>query len=133
MDIDFDAVRDGMRTAAADRLVVLGWCADLTAIALPGERFDLVIVTRYLQRDLFASIRAAVAPGGVVLYETFTTAQRALGRGPTSPDHLLHPGELRSRFDGFDILFYEEVTAPDAVARIAALRRQRSGTVDRAN
>ena len=35
-------------------------------------------------------------PGGVVLYETFTTAQRALGTGPTSPDHLLEPGELQA-------------------------------------
>jgi hypothetical protein len=55
-----------------------------------------------------------------VLYETFTTAQRALGTGPTSPDHLLEPDELRRAFDGFDVLFYEEVTAPQAVARIAA-------------
>jgi hypothetical protein len=58
-----------------------------------------------------------------VLYETFTTRQRELGRPPTSPDHLLEPGELRERFDGFDLLFYEEVAALDAVARIAARAR----------
>ena len=58
-----------------------------------------------------------------MLYETFTTAQRALGTGPTSPDHLLEPGELRERFRGFERLFYEETTSPEAVARIAARRR----------
>jgi len=49
--------------------------------------------------------------------------RRALGTGPKSPDHLLEPGELRRRFDGFEVLFYEEVSAPEALARIAARRR----------
>src|SRR5207237_6862524 len=98
------------------------WCADLTRGALPAARFDLIVVTRYLQRDLFPSLRAALTPGGVMLYETFTIAQRDLGRGPTSPDHLLGRGELRRRFEGLEILFDEEVSAPDAVARLAARR-----------
>jgi SAM-dependent methyltransferase len=123
VDLKLDAVRDAIGAAAAEALVVLGWCADLeTRSVLPADRFDVVVVTRYLQRDLFPSLRTTVARGGVILYETFTIAQRALGRGPTSPDHLLEPGELRQRFDGFEVLFYEEVAAPDAVARIAARR-----------
>jgi SAM-dependent methyltransferase len=122
VDVQLDAVRDGVQTAAAEGAIVLGWCADLTQAPLP-ERFDVVVVTRYLQRDLFPSLRATVARGGVILYETFTVAQRALGRGPTSSDHLLEPGELRARFDGFDVLFYEEVVGTEALARIAARRR----------
>ncbi len=123
VDVKLDAVLDGVHTAAAEGAVVLGWCADLTQAPLPDRRFDVVVVTRYLQRDLFPSLRATVAPGGVILYETFTVAQRALGRGPTSPDYLLEPGELRARFDGFDVLFSEEVVAAEALARIAARRR----------
>jgi SAM-dependent methyltransferase len=123
VDLAFDAVRDAVAAANAGGVAIHGWCADLTQHPLPSSRFDLVIVCRYLQRDLFSALRAACVPGGVVLYETFTTAQRALGTGPTSPDHLLHPGELRRWFDGFEVLFYEEVTAPEAVARIAARRR----------
>jgi len=122
VDVDLAAVRDALTTAAAAGLVIHGWCADLTRHPLPPALFDLVVVARYLQRDLFPALRAACAPGGVVLYETFTTAQRALGTGPRSPDHLLEPGELRQQFEGFDELFYEEVTAPEAVARIAAKR-----------
>ena len=120
VDIQFDAVREAVTSASDDHVTVRGWCADLTQHPLPAARFDLVVVSRYLQRDLFPALRAACAPGGVVLYETFTTAQRALGRGPTSPDHLLQPGELRERFQGFEELFYEETSAPEAVARIAA-------------
>jgi hypothetical protein len=118
VDINFDAVR-----AARLRTPQLrAWCADLTNTSLPQGWFDVVIVTRYLQRDLFGALRDSVVQGGVVLYETFTSRQRLLGRGPTSRDHLLEPGELRDRFSGFDVLFYEEVSAPDAVARIAALK-----------
>lgn len=120
VDVKLDAVRDAVSHASARGLVVRGWCADLTEYPLPQERFDLVVVSRYLQRDLFPSLGAAVAPGGMVLYETFTEAQRSLGRGPTSPDHLLKPGELRSRFERFQVLFYEEVLEPEAVARIVA-------------
>ena len=119
VDARFDAVRDATLRASGAGVRVHGWCADLTEHPLPLSRFDVIVVTRYLQRTLFRALRGAVRPGGVVLYETFTTAQRALGTGPASPDHLLEPGELLRAFDGFEVLFYEEVTAPEAVARIA--------------
>jgi SAM-dependent methyltransferase len=120
VDLNQDAVRGAVAQASANGLVVRGWCADLTEFPLARERFELIVVTRYLQRDLFPTLGDALTPGGVVLFETFTEAQRGRGRGPTSPDHLLAPGELRTRFDAFEVLFYEEVTEPDAVARIVA-------------
>jgi len=123
VELQFDAVRGVKQAADAAGVLVRGWCADLTQHPLPSARFDLIVVTRYLQRDLFPALRAAVRPGGVVLYETFTTEQRALGWGPTSPDHLLAPGELQRLFDRFEVLFYEEAAAPEAVARLAARRK----------
>jgi SAM-dependent methyltransferase len=123
VDLKLDSVREAIEAGRREGVPVAGWCADLTRHALPRARFDLVVVSRYLQRDLFADLTASLAPGGIVIYETFTTAQRALGRPPTSPDHLLEPDELRRRFDGFDVLFYEEVLAPDAVARLVARSR----------
>jgi len=124
VDVGFDAVRDAVAAAAAAGMRLHGWCADLTQHPLPAARFDLLVVSRYLQRDLFESLQRSAAPGGVVVYETFTTAQRALGSGPRSPDHLLEPGELRARFavDGWDVLFYEETVKPDALARLVAQR-----------
>jgi tellurite methyltransferase len=118
-----DIKLEALRSARTQTPALRAWCADLTLIMLPHGWFDVVVVTRYLQRNLFEVLKDTTAPGGVVLYETFTSAQRQFGRGPTSPDHLLEPGELRDRFDGFDALFYEEVSGPDAVARIAARRR----------
>jgi tellurite methyltransferase len=120
VDVRLEAVRDAAAAAAAVGVRVHGWCADLMQHPLPHAWFDVVLVSRYLQRDLFPALRAAVVPGGAVLYETFTIAQRAHGTGPRSADHLLEPGELRTRFDGWDVLFCEETSEPEALARIAA-------------
>jgi hypothetical protein len=67
----------------------------------------------------------AIAPGGFLLYETFTELQKGRGRGPQSPDHLLKSGELRSLFADLDEIFYDELTDPgdDALARLAARKR----------
>jgi tellurite methyltransferase len=123
VDAKLEAVRDGVTQLAGEGLPLRAWVADLTRYPLPKNRFELILVTRYLQRDLFPAIRDAIAPGGFVMYETFTEKQRALGRGPTSQDHLLKPGELRGYFDAFEVLFYEEIDAPEALARIVARRR----------
>jgi SAM-dependent methyltransferase len=123
VDRSLEALQDAvaLMDEAGERL--RAWCADLTATPLPRARFELVLVTRYLQRDLFASLRAAVVPGGAIVYETFTERQLAYGRGPTSPDHLLQPGELRRYFDDFEVVFEEEVDQPEAVARVVAIKR----------
>lgn len=60
---------------------------------LPDRRFDAVVVTNYLWRPLFPALTAAVAPGGLLIYETFAQAHAALGR-PRRPEFLLRPGEL---------------------------------------
>lgn len=120
VDISYDAVRSASAAAAVGGGTLHGWCGDVTMSPLPRRRFDMIVVARYLQRDLFPSIVEALAPGGVILYETFTEAQRQKGRGPTSPDHLLKTGELPKYFSALETLAYEEVDGPEAVARLAA-------------
>jgi len=63
---------------------------------LEGRRFAAVVVVNYLHRPLFANLIAAVAPGGLLLYDTFAKGNEAYGR-PSNPDFLLQPGELRDR------------------------------------
>lgn len=123
VDIQFAAVAQAMHEARQRGLSLDGVCADLTCFPLPHARFHVIVVTRYLDRTAFPALEHSLVPGGVLLYETFTTRQREHGRGPTSRAHLLEPGELRTRVRGMDVLFDEECVAPDAVARIAARRR----------
>ncbi len=126
VDNNLDALQSAVGEAAARRLSLHAWCADLTEYPLPHNRFNLVVVTRYLQRDLMTALANAVAPGGFLVYETFTVNQRLLGAGPTSPDHLLDPGELAMRFGQLEQIFYEEVSSPEAVARLVARKASRS-------
>jgi len=107
---------------------------DLRALDLesgPPERalgplggFDGVVVTNYLHRPLFAPIAAAMASGGVLIYETFAAGNERFGR-PRNPDFLLRRGELIAAFAVLTIIAFEEgeVTRPRPafVQRIAAL------------
>ena len=75
--------------------------ADLEAGPWPlqGRRFAGVVVCNYLWRPLLPRIADAVAPGGVLIYETFAAGNQRFGR-PTCPDFLLEPGELLRCFQG---------------------------------
>jgi SAM-dependent methyltransferase len=59
--------------------------------------FDGIIVTNYLHRPLFPVLAHALAPGGILIYETFMRGNEFYGR-PTNPDYLLRTGELRAVF-----------------------------------
>ena len=61
------------------------------------RQFDAVVVTNYLWRPLLPTLAASVAPGGLLIYETFANGNESVGR-PTNPDFLLRPGELLSSF-----------------------------------
>ncbi len=82
-----------------------------------GRRFSAVVVVNYLWRPLFLDLIAAVAPGGVLLYDTFAVGQERHGR-PRNPDHLLRPGELLEAVRGkLEVRAYEfgEVGEPPMV------------------
>jgi SAM-dependent methyltransferase len=65
------------------------------AVSFGHAVYDAVVVCNYLHRPLMPAIVDAVAPGGVLIYETFTRRQAARGR-PTNPDFLLEDGELHA-------------------------------------
>jgi hypothetical protein len=91
---------------------------------LSGQRFDLIVVTNYLHRPILPDILGALAPGGLLLYETFALGNERFG-GPSNPDFLLRPGELAATVAGrLEIIEFEEVELgaprPAVVQRIAA-------------
>ncbi|MGB2818865.1 MAG: class I SAM-dependent methyltransferase [Burkholderiaceae bacterium] len=109
--------------------------ADLEQGAWPlgGEVFDAFVVTNYLHRPLFPHILAALAPGGVLLYETFALGNAAFGK-PGNPAFLLAPRELLDAF-GTDLRViafedgYVETPRPAMVQRIAAVKPAAGGTL----
>jgi SAM-dependent methyltransferase len=113
--------------ARAQELMIRVVRADLEAAPAPplaAGRCGALVVCRYLHRPLAPILEALLAPGGWLLYETFTIHQRDLGYGPVNPAFLLNPGELPALFPGLEIAnHWEGLTdepRPAAVARIAA-------------
>lgn len=62
-------------------------------VSFGSQCYAAVVVFNYLHRPLLPALVAAVAPDGVLIYETFTTAQALRGR-PRNPAFLLRAGEL---------------------------------------
>jgi SAM-dependent methyltransferase len=89
-----------------------------------GRRFGAVVVTNYLWRPLLPAIVHSVAPGGVLIYETFAAGNETVGK-PSRPDFLLQAGELLAACRDLRVVAYEDgfVDAPARfVQRIAAVR-----------
>jgi SAM-dependent methyltransferase len=103
-------------------------CLDLEQAVWPlsGQTFDAVVVTNYLWRDHFDDALALLAPGGVLIYETFSQDHASVGR-PTRAEFLLAPGELLQRCAALRVVAYEDGFEPDGprfVQRIAAVKPQ---------
>lgn len=91
---------------------------------LAGRQFAAVVVTNYLWRPLFPRILESVAPGGVLLHETFAQGNETVGK-PSRPDFLLAPGELLRAYGELRVVAFEDGfldEPPRFVQRIAAVR-----------
>ncbi|MFO1319753.1 MAG: class I SAM-dependent methyltransferase [Burkholderiales bacterium] len=102
--------------------------ADLEGAPWPFDhrQFGGVIVTNYLHRPILARIVAAVADGGILIYETFAIGNERFGR-PSNPAFLLKPGELIDAVRGqLRVIAYEDVEVttprPARIQRICARR-----------
>lgn len=94
------------------------------------DRFAAIVVTNYLHRPLFPNLLASVAPGGLLIYETFALGNERFGK-PSNPDFLLAPGELLNWVQSdanhsWHVIVYEdgyvEQPKPAMVQRICAAK-----------
>ncbi len=69
--------------------------------------FDVVVVSFFLHRSTLRNIYAALKPGGLLFYQTFSGEQRN-GRGPSNPEFRLKSGELLQVFKDMQLLYYRE-------------------------
>src|SRR5262245_43820789 len=117
-DVTAVAVLDGIRAVQAD--------LEGTRWPFEAGAFDGVVVTNYLHRPLFLALAASLAPGGVLIYETFMLGNERYGR-PSNPDFLLRPYELAEAWRGrlATVAFEQgrvEQPKPAVIQRICAVR-----------
>jgi SAM-dependent methyltransferase len=97
---------------------------------LAGEIYDAIVVVHYLHRALFGDLLSALAPDGVLLYETFASGNAAYGK-PSNPDFLLEAAELLelAREQLTVVAFEQGLLAgppPAVLQRLAAVGRARA-------
>lgn len=121
LDIDVQAARAQLPQAQLLQADLEGAPWPAAQLASP---FDAVLVFNFLWRPLWPQLLANLAPGGVLLYETFGAGQEQLGR-PRRAEFLLQAGELLQLCQGLQVVAYECGVAnlpTRVVQRIAAIR-----------
>ncbi|MBW2307181.1 MAG: class I SAM-dependent methyltransferase [Deltaproteobacteria bacterium] len=121
-DISLKALECAQKIAAHFGVTLCPWQVDLEQMKvnpLPEDFYGGILVFRYLHRPLMPCLKKALKKGGFLIYETFTIDQPKYGK-PHNPDFLLHPGELKSWFEDWEVIHsFEgiEDNPPRAVAQ----------------
>ncbi|NOT11879.1 MAG: methyltransferase domain-containing protein [Methylococcaceae bacterium] len=80
---------------------------NITRLSLPKCSYNIIAVSRFLDRTLSDAIIDALKPGGLLFYQTFTVEK--IGRvGPTNPAFLLERNEILRLFSPLAVIFYRE-------------------------
>ena len=106
-DISAVAIEALNAAAVAGGLALSAKVRDIDAEPPEPRSFDVIVVSHYLQRDLAAPLMAALRPGGLLFYQTFTR-ERVDDSGPRNPDFRLALNELLQLFDGLLLRAYRE-------------------------
>ncbi|MBD9359747.1 class I SAM-dependent methyltransferase [Methylomonas fluvii] len=79
----------------------------ISAETLAPQTYDVIVICRFLDRALCNAIMAALKPGGLLFYQTFTR-NKLDQQGPSNPEYLLANNELLRLFSSLSVVFYQE-------------------------
>ena len=135
-DVAIDALREATE-ARGLTMTIVPRVVDLEAEPLPAGPYDVIVVTNFLQRDLYEPLQDALAPGGLLVFETLARCHvDELGHS-FNPEYLVAPGELPRAFGRVELVDHHEGVAqrsggPRGVAGIVARKpADRSGAPQR--
>lgn len=106
-DISGVALQNLQRKASARHLDIATKQCDIAPILLPHDSYDVIVISRFLDRTLSNAIMAALKTGGLLFYQTFTR-DKLDRQGPNNPDYLLANNELLRLFAPLTLIFYQE-------------------------
>jgi len=120
MDISGTALEQGAAKALESGLKIDWVEVDLDDTTLTPQHYDLVLVSRYVNRALSGGIVAALRDGGHLLYEQHLRTGRDVG-GPRSAQFRVAPNELLEMFAALRVLYYREAIFDDRDGATMAL------------
>ena len=100
-------------SAGAANLSIIVFQRDVILHPPEGNTYDVIVVSRFLDRQIVPYIINAIKPGGLLFYQTWTR-NKPSHIGPSNPDYLLAQDELLHLFATLAIVIYKEDTDPGA-------------------
>lgn len=101
------ALEQLQKIAGARQLTIGTQLRDVAQQPPAAESFDVLVVSRFLQRELCADLVRALNPNGLLFYQTFIR-DKCAEVGPQRPDFLLESNELLGLFSSLRICAYRE-------------------------
>ncbi len=106
-DLSPVAVARLRRRAEREGLPLRAEVRDVTAGPWPREAWDVIVVSRFLDRSVCTAMQKALKPGGLLLYQTFVR-NPVTPAGPSNPAYRLAENELLRLFAGLIVRAYRE-------------------------
>lgn len=96
--------------ASLNQLPIEPLITDLEQMLLPYQQYDVIVVSRYLDRKLFPQLESALKPGGLLFYQTFLAPVQ--DNAPRNPDFYINTGEFNQAWPKLQTLVYGEGWLP---------------------
>ncbi|WP_139556825.1 class I SAM-dependent methyltransferase [Methylotetracoccus oryzae] len=106
-DLALNAVNALRSAARLEASAIHAQACDIDTVAWSADRFDVIVVSRYLDRALAPHLCDSLRPGGLLFYQTFTAAKLDAA-GPRNPAFLLDDNELLALFGSLKVRYYRE-------------------------
>ncbi len=108
---------------------------DFDTYTFPKVKYDLIVCTYFLKREIFPKITDALKEDGIFIYETFLYHPDN-ENSPSNRDFLLDRGELRITFEQeYEILHLNEYWDEDIkgakTMKVSMVAKKRSGKINR--
>jgi tellurite methyltransferase len=110
IDISSVAVKKSYLLAQEFGVKIKGVVASLGDYQIAPNSYDAIICFYYVDRSLIDKIKTWLRPGGILIYEAYTTRekQKLKKRNATDDNQYLREQELIKLFAGMRVLKYEE-------------------------
>ncbi len=106
-DISAVAMHKLQQQADAHALTIKTSTKEITPDSFAANCFDVIVVSRFLDRSICDAIMESLKLNGLLFYQTYTQ-QKISEQGPNNPRFLLAENELLQIFSALKLVYYRE-------------------------
>ncbi|RLA06740.1 MAG: hypothetical protein DRQ51_08425 [Gammaproteobacteria bacterium] len=107
-DISDIAINKLDKYSKKNKLSIRAKVADLSQMNFVRNKYNVMNITFFMQRDLMPKIKDSLKKDGLIFYKTVVRNQWTPPRFDKHPDFVLQPNELLSMFADWHIINYNE-------------------------